>query len=320
MRPILATMAAFAALACLADPLPALVQQELPAAPVPRTLGVFRPEIGLLAGHLESRMAPLPIFETGEPTGKWAPSGSRDEFWNRGRLGPKGTSQITAFELIWVSRALESEGPMVVRFHEQNADGTLGPLAREVSLAELPRGGPEGEARAWKVLVDLSGGQEFLLKNPSGFFYWSLACPESETGPYLAFPGPGTGALQPEGMSLVLHGSPPGVTAFHPRNPGPGDSLVLIASTPDPEGWVHWELPGTPEGGPHYLLLASARLENPHGQGTLLVDEAALLDSPIPMEEGRLCLRIPDNGSSEVFAQAVDGLGRAWSNGIRLRW
>ena len=168
MRLLLATMAAFAALACLADPLLALERQELPGAPVPRTLGILRPETGLLAGHLESRMAPFPIFETGEPTGKWALSGSRYEFWNRGRLGPQGPSQITAFELIWVSTALESEGPMVLRFHEQNADGTLGPLAREVSLAGLPRGGPAGEARAWKVLVDLSGGQEFLLKNPPG--------------------------------------------------------------------------------------------------------------------------------------------------------
>lgn len=320
MLPPIATMAAFAALACLSDPLPALGWQELPAAPVPRTLGIYRPETGLLAGHLESRMAPFPIFETGEPTGKWAPRGNRDEFWNRGRLGPLGPSQITAFELIWVSRVSESEGPMVVRFHEQNPDGTLGPLAQEVSMTGLPRGGPDCEARTWKVLVDLSGGREFLLNNPAGFFYWSLACPESETGPYLAFPGPGAGTLQPEGMSLVLHGSPPGVTAFHPRNPEAGDSLVLIASAPDPDGWVHWELPGTPDGGLHHLLLASARLEMPHGQGTLLVDEFSLLNPPILMEGGRLSLRIPDDGSREVFAQAVDSLGRAWSNGIRLRW
>ncbi len=312
------SFASMAVLAALASPIPALTQQGLPAAPVPQSLGVFRPDTGLLAGHLESRMTPFPILETGEAIGKWMPSAGQIEIWDEGTTIDTETSQVTAFEVTWVSTTPLSQGPLVVRFYDKLKKGNCGTLLQEIFLPNLPRGGPRGEARAWKILVDLSGGWEFSLQNPSGDFFWSLECPEHETGPYLAsqdshYPGM-------KKMSLTLHGSPPGITVFHPKKGTNANSLILVASAPDSRGWVHWEIPGAQENEQHLLLLATRTLETRLPTGTLLIDEQFLITAPIRIEGGHYYGQVPQLNENRIFAQAVDSLGQQWSNGIHLRW
>ena len=318
---------------------------NLLSAPAPSHLGIYRPNVGFLSQGTPVRIGPETPLELTDAIARWASVDLGTEWIGQEDLGadlPKPL-QVDGFDIAWCSSAPISTGTVYVSFYAGHAlgdppSGYATPLA-QFTLEDLPMGGPNGETRAWRVSVDLSGGSEFLLETTDGLFSWGFSTEAQSTGPYLLDRGEGHNPqvvvmdtssstkrevlglqIPGAGMALALHAEAPSTLRIYPGEGLPYPTLKLVASPVKKSAKAWWRILGANPEKRYFLWISHGPGEGEMDGFPVLVDTNSLLYNPVPMPQGELALVVPTTIQDSVWVQASEadsnGHINAVSNGL----